>query len=218
MITSKPLRELTAEDVMSRTLVRLPEAMPLREAARLLLRNHVGGAPVVDAQGKCIGVLSATDFLRFAERRADTARPTSAPLLVSCGFQAKHRTKDGKEVTLCLLPPGVCPVQMPWSGAAGEQLLICTEPHCMFVDWQMVNLENIPEEEVRRFMTADPVTVRPDTTIRTLARMMIDAHIHRIIVVNDEQWPVGILSSTDLLAVLAYCDDAPSGSAIDSEC
>lgn len=88
----------------------------------------------------------------------------------------------------------------------------------MFVDWQMVNLENIPEEEVRRFMTADPVTVRPDTTIRTLARMMIDAHIHRIIVVNDEQWPVGILSSTDLLAVLAYCDDAPSGSAIDSEC
>lgn len=52
MITSKPLRELTAEDVMSRTLVRLPEAMPLREAARLLLRNHVGGAPVVDAQGK----------------------------------------------------------------------------------------------------------------------------------------------------------------------
>jgi CBS-domain-containing membrane protein len=36
--------------------------------------------------------------------------------------------------------------------------------------------------------------------------MMIDAHIHRIIVVDKKQRPIGIVSSTDLLAAMAYSD------------
>jgi CBS-domain-containing membrane protein len=215
--TTKSLQQLTAEDLMTRDVVRLPQTMPLREAARLLWRNHVGGAPVVDGQGACIGVLSATDFLRLAERRVDVTRPTAPLLPVTCAFQTKHRTESGQEVMLCTLPPGVCPIQTRKSGAPGEELLICTAPNCVLVDWQTVDLERLPEDEVRQFMTADAVTVRPGTPIRTLARMMIDAHIHRIIVVNDERWPLGIVSSTDLLAVLAYGDE-PSGGDIDSEC
>jgi CBS-domain-containing membrane protein len=33
--------------------------------------------------------------------------------------------------------------------------------------------------------------------------MMIDAHIHRVIVLDEERKPVGIVSSTDLMAALA---------------
>jgi CBS domain-containing protein len=73
----------------------------------------------------------------------------------------------------------------------------------VLADWQVVHREILPAKEVRRFMTPDPVTVSPDTSIRSLARMMIDAHIHRIIVVDDEQRPIGIISGTDLLAALA---------------
>jgi CBS-domain-containing membrane protein len=36
--------------------------------------------------------------------------------------------------------------------------------------------------------------------------MMIDAHIHRIIVVDKKRRPLGIVSSTDLLATMAYAD------------
>jgi CBS-domain-containing membrane protein len=50
---------LTADDLMTRDIVRLPEKIPLREAANVLLRNQVGGAPVVDSGGRCVGVLSA---------------------------------------------------------------------------------------------------------------------------------------------------------------
>jgi CBS domain-containing protein len=203
---TKPLMALTAGDLMTREVGRLPEEMPLRDAARLLLRNQVSGAPVVDGQGKCVGVLSAIDFLRLSERRADVTKPTAPPMPITCPFQVEHRTSDGKEVTLCTLPPGVCPIQVQQEGPDGEELLVCSQPHCVFVDWQMVDVEKLPEDEVRRFMIPHPVTALPTTSIRNLAWMMVDAHIHRIIVVDKEWKPIGVVSSTDLLTAMACSD------------
>jgi predicted transcriptional regulator len=40
-----------------------------------------------------------------------------------------------------------------------------------------------------------------------MARQMIDAHIHRTIVVHGNQKSIGIVSSTDLLAAVAYAED-----------
>jgi acetoin utilization protein AcuB len=52
-------------------------------------------------------------------------------------------------------------------------------------------------------MSPDPVTVTPEVTISALARMMLDAHIHRVIVVDADNRPVGIVSSTDIFAAIA---------------
>jgi CBS domain-containing protein len=64
--------------------------------------------------------------------------------------------------------------------------------------------EDLPADAVHRYMTTDIITSGPDSSLPTLARLMIDAHIRRIIVVDDERRPVGVVSSTDLLAALAY--------------
>jgi CBS domain-containing protein len=205
--TSKSLLALTAADLMVRDVIRLTEEMPLRDAARLMLKNQIGGAPVVDRDGRCVGVLSATDFLRLAERRADVTKPASPPLPITCPFQRKLRVRDGQEIILCTLPLGVCSIQRRQKELDGEEWIVCTQPHSVPVDWQMVNVEKLPADEVRRCMTPDPVTVRPATSIRALARMMIDAHIHRVIVVDEERRPIGIVSSTDLLAAMAYSGD-----------
>ncbi len=202
--TTKSLLALTADDLMTRDVVRLTEEMPLRDAARLMLENQIGGAPVVDRDGRCVGVLSATDFLRLAFRRADVTKPASPPLPITCPFQRGFRVPDGQEITLCTLPLGVCPIQRKQKEPDGEERIVCTQPHSVPVDWQMVDVEKLPADEVRRFMTADPVTVRPTTSIRALARVMIDAHIHRVIVVDEERRPIGVVSSTDLLAAMAY--------------
>lgn len=207
MVTkSKPLLTLTAGDLMSPDVVRVPERMAVRDAARLLLQNQIGGAPVVNAHGRCVGVLSAMDFLRMSQPRAGTARPTPPARPVTCSFQKEHTTSQGQQVALCALPPGVCSVQVKQTEPGGEELIVCSQPHCVLVDWQVVDVEKLPADEVRRFMTPDPVTAPPDTPIRSLARMMVDAHVHRVIVVDEEQRPIGVVSSTDVLAALAYAD------------
>lgn len=201
--TLKPLTELTAEDVMAEDIVCLPSDTPLRHAARLLIKNQIGGAPVVDSVGRCIGVLSSIDFLRLAERRANVTKPAAPPLPITCSFQTKHQTADGRDLILCTLASGACPIQSRQRGPDGEALLVCSQPHSVLVDWQEVEVEKLPTDEVRQFMTPDPVTVTPETSIRTLARKMIDAHIHRVIVVDEQRRPIGVVSSTNLLAVLA---------------
>ncbi|MCI0455723.1 MAG: CBS domain-containing protein [Gemmataceae bacterium] len=159
MLTTKnPLLSLKVADLMTGPVVTIPDQMSLQAAAHLLSQHRVSGAPVVDAAGRCVGVLSGTDFVQWAERGAQGAR------------------KDR---------PG--------------QACVCSA-------WQIVAPESLPEDAVRRYMTADPVMVTPDVEIRGLARMMLDAHIHRAIVVDSESRPIGIVSSTDILAALAYAE------------
>lgn len=201
-----PFPGLKAADLMSRDVVRIPEELPLREAARLLIRNQVTGAPVVDGQGICVGVLSAADFLHLAEKRDDLMRPAAPPLPITCSFQRKRQTREDGVMVLCTLPPGVCPIQRRQTDPAGSETVICSEPHCVPVDWQLVEMENLPTDEVRAFMTADPVTVTPDTPLRALARQMIDAQIHRVIVVDAQRRPIGVVSTTDIAAVVAYAE------------
>ena len=158
--TGKPFSELTATDLMSRDVIAVQQAMPLAAAARVLSRAQVTGAPVVDADGVCVGVVSATDFLRLANPDPNVSRQT------------------------------------------------CAGPVCVCSDWQMPDIHDLPADEVRHHMTRDPVTVRPHTPVTDLARLMLDAHIHRVIVVDGKGRPVGVVSSTDIIAAVARHEPA----------
>jgi CBS-domain-containing membrane protein len=149
----------TAADLMTRSVVLVPKEMSLPGAARLLGQAEVSGAPVVDDEGRCIGVISAGDFLQHAK-------------------QEQHS-------------PRIC----------------CTSVRA----WQILEGADLPNERVADLMTKDPVTVPPSTEIGELARMMTDAHIHRIIVVDEQQRPIGVVSSTDILATVAEAAVRPLG-------
>jgi CBS domain-containing protein len=153
---TKPFLSLTAADLMSRELVHLPQELSLRAAARWLAQDHISGAPVVDETGRCVGVLSSTDFLRHVEKEGMPEEPS------------------------------------------------CNLTTAVFHGWQVVDVELLPTGQVRNYMTPDPVTVAPSTPVVELARLMFEAHIHRLIVVNELAQPVGIVTATDLLAVVAH--------------
>src|SRR5262245_46733051 len=95
VLTVPPLPALTAQDVMSREVVTIPQRVSLGDAARLLRRASVSAAPVVDEQGRCVGVLSAADFLRWAEDgcpegRAVMPAPAATRWPVSCSAAGKR--------------------------------------------------------------------------------------------------------------------------------
>ncbi|MFO0863868.1 MAG: CBS domain-containing protein [Gemmataceae bacterium] len=163
--TTKPLLALIARDLMSRHLLMVPQEMSLQGAARLLSRAQVTGAPVVDDQGRCVGIVSATDFLHLAERDE-----------LPCGNHSDSR-------------------------------------HSM--DWEMDDENRQPDQvekpKVRDVMTHDPVMVQEQTPIGQLSKMMLDAHIHRVVVADGQQRPIGIVSTTDILAALSQADHGIDG-------
>jgi len=65
---------VTARDLMRTQMITIDRNAPLSEAARLLIGNAISGAPVTDARGLVVGVVSLRDLVeRYAEDPA--ARP-----------------------------------------------------------------------------------------------------------------------------------------------
>lgn len=52
------------KSIMQKKLVTITPDMTFFEAAGLLLKNHVSGAPVLDKRGKLVGILSEKDLFR----------------------------------------------------------------------------------------------------------------------------------------------------------
>lgn len=60
---TKAWQEMKAVDIMKSPVVTLDDDVELREAARLLSDEHIGGAPVVDHAGRALGVVSLFDIV-----------------------------------------------------------------------------------------------------------------------------------------------------------
>lgn len=162
-VITKPILALTAKDLMNSEVTLIPRDMGMQAAARRLGQMHISGAPVVDEQGRCVGVLSSNDF-------------------VSCC--AANRTRCAKHRTEANCGP-------------------CMFPDCVSSEWQMLPMTENVEGMVRDLMSPDPVTATPETPIAQLAQMMMDAQIHRIIIVDNQHRPVGVVSTIDIVAALA---------------
>jgi len=57
------LRSLRVADVMNRQVVPVQAQQTMSEAAELFVSRRISGAPVVDEMGRCVGILSAADFV-----------------------------------------------------------------------------------------------------------------------------------------------------------
>ena len=62
-------------DCMNTKLVTLRREMKIEDAINLLLKNRISGAPVVDEDGKLVGVLSEKDCLRIFANSAYNLLP-----------------------------------------------------------------------------------------------------------------------------------------------
>lgn len=69
---------LKAQDIMTREVITVEEATTVRELASLLLTKNISGAPVVDASGQVIGVVTESDLI-FQNKRVHL--PTTFALL-----------------------------------------------------------------------------------------------------------------------------------------
>lgn len=107
------MAELTAADIMTRDVRTVPPGTPIDEIARLLATEHVSGIPVVEDDGRLIGIVSegdliarycgqdqraawwlvmlaeggelAPDYVEFLRRQRDTARNIMSRDVIAIG-------------------------------------------------------------------------------------------------------------------------------------
>jgi CBS domain-containing protein len=146
---------ITAKDIMTTQLTVLDPDMDFAAAAKILLDNHFNGAPVVNAEGKLVGILCQSDLVAQHKK---LPVPTLITLLDSF-IQLKPSKQLEKQAS------------------------------------------KIAALTVAEAMTADPVTVKPDSTIDTIAALMVDSNLHTLPVLEDGQL-IGIIGKEDILRTL----------------
>jgi CBS domain-containing protein len=60
---------------------------------------------------------------------------------------------------------------------------------------------------VRDLMTAPAKTISGSAQLDDAARQMTAEHVHRLVVVDDQQTPIGVISESDIVREIADCCD-----------
>jgi CBS domain-containing protein len=96
---------MKAEDVMTREVISIDPDATVLQAARLMLQHHISGLPVVDKEGKVVGVLSEGDFLRRRETRTERRRSRWLEFLMGPGRMAsEYSHSHGRKVSEVMTP------------------------------------------------------------------------------------------------------------------
>ncbi|MDO8462815.1 MAG: CBS domain-containing protein [bacterium] len=89
---------MIVRDLMQRNVVTIPVGTPWRRVVELLLLHHITGAPVVDASGTVVGVVSEKDVFRaiYPSYEEWYAGPQAYTDLLA--FEEEARAAQGKTV------------------------------------------------------------------------------------------------------------------------
>jgi CBS domain-containing protein len=139
------------DSLMSQPVVTARPETPLAEAAHEMVTRRISGLPVVDADGRLIGILTEADLLR------------------ALGVPSHHPTHNLWQTLEAMFAHSVRP-----------------QP---------------PEGSVAALMVTDTVTIRPDQTLHDALDLMKKHRIKRLIAVNDQHRPVGMITRSDLVRV-----------------
>jgi CBS-domain-containing membrane protein len=144
------LTNLRVEQLMASDCITIHENASLVDAARLMRDYGITGLPVVDDYRRCVGVISATDFVE-AQSHAQ------------CCVQ--H-------------------VATSWDNTGLQRA------------------ESLSDDSVRAHMSPKVQSIREHRTIVDAGRLMCQEHVHRLVVIDRQGKPVGVISSLDLVSAL----------------
>ena len=106
------MAQMSVKEIMTKDVITVPPAMPVREVANLLSERNVSGVPVIDDEGRVLGVVSELDVVG---RQGATAADVMSKQVISVTEET-----DVREVVQLFLNERVRRVPV----LSGEQRLI----------------------------------------------------------------------------------------------
>jgi CBS domain-containing protein len=96
---------IQVRDVMTRNVISVAPNQSVLEAAQTMLRNRISGLPVIDADGKLVGIVSEGDFLRRGEIGTRLQRPRWLEFLVGPGrLASEYVHASGRKIEEVMTP------------------------------------------------------------------------------------------------------------------
>ncbi|ANB77858.1 histidine kinase (plasmid) [Paraburkholderia phytofirmans OLGA172] len=102
---------MRASDVMTSNVISVTPEMTVREVARVFIDNGISGAPVLDPDGRVVGMISEGDLLRRSEIGTEERTRTSWLDLWSASHEARDYIKTHAVKVRDVMTPGVVSVQ-----------------------------------------------------------------------------------------------------------
>ena len=153
-----------AEDIMNPDVLTVRDDMLVRDLALFLTEHEISGAPVVDAGGRPVGVVSGTDVVSVDRAgRKDVSDPS------------------------------------PYYLRAFENRFSVESIRGLRVEEEALTVSDI--------MTPVVISVARDMPVSRIARLMLNDHIHRVIVREGDSI-AGIVTSFDMLRLFVEDESA----------
>jgi CBS domain-containing protein len=153
------MRPITASDLMNPGVLTVREDMTVRELASFLMEHEISGAPVADAQGRLVGVVSLVDIAALASGEGRSTGEEGSSFF-------------GRD----------------WEDGLDEE------------DVEELQLDQ-DGLRVADIMNPKIFSVREDATVAEIASLMLNGHLHRLLVTREDR-AVGIITTSDLLGLL----------------
>ncbi len=213
---SRTIDSLRVEEVMTKNPATVKASQPLRQAARVLLEKGVSGLPVVDEDGKLVGIITKTDIVKayaekirgkhrasdFMETEFPTAMPThSISYVMEQLLSSKVKrvlVVDGNRLVGIIAPSDVAFYEFEGQAGYGVKM------------WRRI----VPLEKGRLgpeiyygvtiaadVMTPNPVTTSPEEDLAVVASLMLRLGVSSIPVVRDDE-PLGIVMKHNILEAI----------------
>lgn len=170
---------LQIKDIMQREVVAVAPELTLREMVEVLTEHGVSGAPVV-AAGVVIGVSSATDILTFQEDAPSEPREAVEGPMPGRGEDSEPASEFFSQM---------------WEPSEIDAL------DRMSADGSF-QWDRLREHTVSDVMTRRIVSRPSDTSVGDAARYMLEAGVHRLLVIDGGNLE-GIVTTTDIVRAVA---------------
>jgi CBS domain-containing protein len=195
------LRRMTAGELMSTPVASIQAGAPAAEAARRM-RAEVIRRLLVLENGKPVGVISVSDFIRELASQAHSGRETVGQVMSDAMLVCRDKTP-------------VTSAAKAMADTSWRSVLVVNSagnPLGVFSGLDLLKYcgaDGCPDTTLVTDVMHPALTIEMSATLQEAAQKMIENHHHRLIVVDPEEpdsIPLGVISSFDIVAAMAHPD------------
>jgi len=200
------MKKLTAGELMTAPLNTIDADVSIKEAARIMLEKQVHRL-VVTENDSTVGIISISDFVAHLAMDGKPDRNTVGDVMSDAFLVCRDKTS--------IISAARTITQAGWRSVVvvdsrGKPLGVVTGIDLLQYAGETVD-ENLTVSAV---MNRNLATIDMNASLQQAANLMVQKHLHRIIVIDEddpESFPLGLISSVDIVAEMAKFDSIWQG-------